>query len=643
VRERSRFQVLSGRDEAPADLRDLRAGPLTAVLDGIDLRYVRVGDVEVVRRLFVAVRDDSWATIPPQLGEIEVEQDDDAFRVTFEAYHEAGSLRFRWRGALTGSADGSLDCRLDGVPENDFPYNRIGFCVLHPRQNAGRPYRTQTPDGSGAGRLPDEIGPQKLEDGKLWPLFPSYERLDVEVVDGLWAEFAFEGDLFEMEDQRNWTDASFKTYSTPLTLGVPHHARQGQPLVQSVRLTFSGETKRPAAGKADRVRLELGEPRRELLPPFGLGMASHGHLLAERELELVEGLRIDHVRADLDLSGPWREELGKAGDLALSLGASLELALFLGDDREGQVAALAEALPLAQAGVARFLVLEPGQAVTGSSVVALARERLASAAPGAAFACGTNQWFTELNRERPDVGAADAIVYSVCATVHAEDDISVAETPAAQGDTVRSARALFGRPVAVSPVTFRPRFWPFGELEGYRGLPFRVDPRQCSLFGAAWTVASVKHLLEAGAASLTYFETSGPGGVVEREAGAPADVFASRPGQPFPLYHVLADLGDWRQAVLLPSRSSEPLAVESLAVRTDRGTHVLAANLTAATQRCRLELPEREVSLRVLDAESADAAGEDPEAFRARREKRSVSGGVLEFELGPYAVVRVDP
>lgn len=25
----------------------------------------------------------------------------------------------------------------------------------------------------------------------------------------------FEGDVFEMEDQRNWTDASYKTYCTP--------------------------------------------------------------------------------------------------------------------------------------------------------------------------------------------------------------------------------------------------------------------------------------------------------------------------------------------------------------------------------------------------------------------------------------------
>jgi hypothetical protein len=293
--------------------------------------------------------------------------------------------------------------------------------------------------------------------------------------------------------------------------------------------------------------------------------------------------------------------------------------------------------------VVRFLVLKPGQKVTGARAVRLARAQLASTAPHAAFACGTNQWFTELNRERPDVEGADAITYSICATVHADDDRSVAETPAAQGDTVRSALAAFGRPVCVSPVTFRPRYWPFGELKGYLGLPYDVDPRQGALFGAAWTTASAKYLLEAGVSSMTYFETTGPGGIVADENGSAQSAFEARPGHAFPLYHILADLGDWRQAVLLPSRSSEPLSLESLAVRTERGTHVLVCNLTPEVQDCAMKLPGSRVALRVLDEESAARAGEDPASFRM--EQSSAAGakaGQLEFQLQPYAVVRVD-
>src|SRR5262249_32931941 len=146
---------------------------------------------------------------------------------------------------------------------------------------------------------------------------------------------------------------------------------------------------------------------------------------------------------------------------------------------------------------------------------------------------------------------------------------------------------------------------------------------------------------EAGVSSLTYFETTGPRGVVEREAGPPSAAFPSRPGQAFPLFHVLADLREWRPGVLVPTRSSEPLAVESLGVRTDRGPPVLVCNLPSAVQRCTLNPRAPSVRLRFLDEESAGRAGDDPGAFRAAKESRSADGGG-ELELSPYAVARVD-
>ena len=645
MREPSRFQLWYGRDEPPPATRTLRSGALTAVLEGIDLRYVTLGGTEVVRRLFVAVRDSAWATIAPAISGLEVEEDAGGFRVAFEAFHEAGDLRFRWRGELAGR-DGALECTMDGVAESDFLYNRIGFCVLHPREHAGRPYRATTPKGVIEGALPDDIGPQRLEDGKLWPLFPSYTGLEIEAAEGLRATFEFEGDLFEMEDQRNWTDASFKTYSTQLTLGWPHQAKAGQRILQKVRLSASGAVSEAPASGDGPVRIELGEPSRTLLPTLGLGMASHGERLSERETDLLLELGPDHLRADLRLGGEdWRAELERAAEAALALGARLELAVFLGDEPAAELGALAAALPLAQARIERVLVFKEGEAATGTRWVGLARDLLQSAAPDATFAGGTDGWFTDLNRGRPELAGLGAVAYSICATVHADDDTSVRETPAAQGDTVRSARSLGGAlPIVVGPVTIKPRSWPFGDTGG-GALPFQVDPRQCSLFGAAWTVASLKHLAEAGATSLTYFETTGWRGVLERDGGSPLpDDFPSRPGAVFPLYHVLADFAEWRRwGAVVPTRSSRPLAVEALGVATDAGRHVLVANLTPERQRCVVGPVEgTSVAVRVLDETTALAAGDDPKSFRAASETRAAANGTVELELAPYAVARVD-
>jgi hypothetical protein len=637
----SRFEIWYGRDEPPVETRELRAGPLAAWLEGIDLRYVRIGGAETIRRLFVAVRDAAWCTIPPQISDLQAEVEADCFRVAFEAFHESGELRFRWRGELSGNADGTLDCRLDGVAESDFDYNRIGFCVLHPRENAGRPYRARTADGELTGTLPELIGVQRFEDGKLWPLFPSYDRLDIELEDGTWARFEFEGDLFEMEDQRNWTDASFKTYSTPLALGFPHRATAGQEIRQRVRLSFEGKA-REAPGTAGPIRIELGEPAGGRLPALGLGAASHGAPLSEREVELLRALRLDHLRVDLRLGEPgWQAELARASDDAQALGMPLELALFLGDEPESEL----DALVARPGNVARILVFKEGEVVTGARWVRLARERLGGAFPDATFAGGTDQWFTELNRQRPDLDGLDAVTYSVTATVHADDDTSVMETPAAQGDTVRSARALAdGRPVVVSPVTIRPRLWPFGPLDGYKGLPYQVDPHQCALFGAAWTAASIRHLAEAGAAAVTYFETTGWRGVVETETGSPGpDVFRSIAGTAFPLYHVLADAGEWKDGDLVEAGSSAPLAMEAFAVRRGDSLHVLVANLTPAAQSCSVgPLPSGRQAIRRLDETTAAAAGERPQEFREQREAVDAPDGRLALELAPYAVVRID-
>jgi hypothetical protein len=477
---------------------------------------------------------------------------------------------------------------------------------------------------------------QRIESGKLFPLFASYRRLELDLEGGVTARFEFEGDLFEMEDQRNWTDASFKTYSTPITLGFPHDAPAGHEIVQTVRLTV-----RQPEPDDDAVRLELGEAG-TFLPPFGLVL---GEEPSERESERLLAIRLDHLRVELDLDGDWRPELERAGSVALSLGAALELVLAPGDD--AQLDELAAALPLVQAKVARVLVLPREGVVSGAEDVRRAREKLGTAAGAATFAAGTDLWFTELNRTRPDLEGVDGVFYSTAATVHADDDTSVMETPAAHGDTVRSARAIAGRRDAhVGPITLRPRSWPFGNLAGYRGLPYQVDQRQPTLIGAAWTAASLKHVAEARASSATYFETTGWRGVMEREHGSPApDVFRSRAGGVFPLYHVLADYGEWRGTTLLVHcRSSRPLAVEALAARTNEGHHVLVANLTPDPQRCTVgPLESGRVALRTLDETTAVQAVEDPDAFRAAREERPVREGRIELELAPYAVVRVDP
>ena len=154
----------------------LRAGLLTAVLDGVDLRYVKLGEVELVRRIYAAVRDQNWNTIPGVAVNSELDVREDSFDVRFEVRHANDELDFSWRGTITGTAEGRMSFSLDGAAGRDFPYNRIGFCVLHPwREAAGARYRGETPDGPVEGRFPLSVGPQAFVDGLYVSLFPAVE------------------------------------------------------------------------------------------------------------------------------------------------------------------------------------------------------------------------------------------------------------------------------------------------------------------------------------------------------------------------------------------------------------------------------------------------------------------------------------
>jgi len=47
-----------------ADRVSLRAGPLTLEFDRGTLRWIRCGSLEVLRGIYVAVRDPQWTTVP---------------------------------------------------------------------------------------------------------------------------------------------------------------------------------------------------------------------------------------------------------------------------------------------------------------------------------------------------------------------------------------------------------------------------------------------------------------------------------------------------------------------------------------------------------------------------------------------------
>jgi D-apionolactonase len=630
-----------GHDEPLPERREVTAGPLTALYENGGLRYVKLGEREILRRVYMAVRDRDWGTLPTALSNVKVSVAPAWFRVSFDALSQQGEADFRWHGEIKGEANGTITLSMDGVAHSTFLRRRIGWCVLHPiRECAGQPCKVEKTDGAvEQGIFPQFIAPHQP--------FMDMRAISHEVQPGVWAEVRFAGDVFEMEDQRNWTDASFKTYSTPLALPAPVEVRAGTRISQSITLTLKGQIPK-AKPKAKRPELTLapGQTVVARLPRIGVGVASHGQPLSAREVARLQCLRLAHLRVELDLTQPgYSAALRGATAQAKALGSALEIALLLSDAAEEELRALRGHVSEIQPPVHAWFIHHHGESSASAKWVGLAREYLGPYDPASRFGGGSRTNFTELNRARPPIDALGIVCYALNPQVHAFDNTSIVEALEGQGWTVASARRFTGSlPLAIGPITLKPRPTGLRLNQTPNELPPQVDVRQMSLLGTAWTVGSLKYLAEAGVHSLTYYETTGWLGLMEREEGAPlAERFRSTAGMVFPLYHVLADVGEFADGEVLPSLTSDPLRVEGLALRQSARTRVLVANMTGELQSVLLQSLSERVRVRTIDETSAPQALSAPELFRARDgDLIRTTKGSLDVTLLPYAVMRID-
>ena len=638
--------IRSGRTPAPPIA--LKAGPLTMHFDPDTafLRHLRLGDHEVVRAIYAAVRDQDWATISPRLENLQSEVKPDSFCLTFDAVCRRGHIDYMWKGVITGDAAGRVEYRFDGVSHSDFQRNRIGICILHPiAECAGKPCSVEHTDGTAEqGTFPSHISPHQ-------PFF-DIKAVTYDVVNtGITARLEVAGEVFEMEDQRNWSDASFKTYCTPQSRPKPVAVKSGDRVQQSVTLTLGGKV-RPV------LPVNLGRPPQLsiattpvfALPPIGLCVASHRRLFSESESQRLKALKLSHLRVDVHLADPeYPQRLEQAHAEATVLGCGLHVALTLGANMDSELPGFVAHCERVQPRVLLWIILHESENPVSERTVQHVRPSLQKLAPNVLFAAGTRDFFTEINRGRPQPDAASSVCYSNNPQVHAYDNLTLVENLAGQVHNVESAKQFTSRPVVVSPITLRIRnnAGAAKEISGaLTELPSDVDPRQLSLFGAGWTLASIARLVTTGFVhSLTYFETTGWRGVMETEAGSPlAKLFPSEHGVVFPMYHVFADIAEFGARQVYPTHSTDPLVAEGLTLVNAAGCRrVVVANLTGETQELKIKSGTCTARVRYLDETTAEEAVRRPEAFRGQTGtlQESVSGKI-ELKLLPFAVARVD-
>ena len=624
----------------------LAAGPLTMTYEDGGLRGIYLGQHQLVQRIYVAVRDRSWGTVPNSISAECIEADSTGFQITYHVDSRQDEIQFRWDALIIGSEDGTISFSFEGEAITDFLQSRIGFCILHPMHECmERACLVTRSDGAPqTGIFPRYIvASQPLEP------FAEMTGMTYEPAPGIQVDLRFTGDLFEMEDQRNWTDASYKTFCTPLRLGYPHLITAGTRVAQKVTMRLGGDWRgRVAVSQhaAQGVTLSIDTGAAVPLPKIGLGAASHGGALTAREIQRLRVLNLSHLRLDLVPSGAgWEAQFERVSAEASALGVPLELALLLSENTEAELGQLSVQLGIIKPRICRWFVFQAAAPVPDGKTVKLAREALTLCSPNVPVGSGSNADFFDLNVVRPPANELDFVGYAINPQTHAFDNASLVETLPAQGITASTTRQFAGgKPIVVSPITLKMRYNPYETAPAaIRSdvLPLQVDPRQVSLFGAGWTLGSIKYLAECGeVSSLTYYETTGWRGVMETETGSPMpEQFPSLPGMVFPTYHVFAAIGEFADAEVLRTSSSMPAHADALALRKNGRVRILLANFTAGLQQVTLDPKFHPALARFLDETTAGQALADPDSFRAQSVDR-ISGPMI--CLRPFAVAILD-
>lgn len=604
----------------------LEAGDLQLRLVGSDIRSVCWRRTEVLQRAYYAVRDAPWNTVPGIVSEMSVSRRPADFSILIRQDHRLGEIDLECELAFAGSAAGELVIQATTLARSAFSYSKVGLNLHHGlRTHRGATYRARSLDGTVSGCFDDEIRPQLIRGDTLTAMFAHFDALEVDLP-GVSVSMRFQGDRFEMQDHRNWCDANWKTYGTPLEYGFPMDCVAGERFEQTVTMTLSDAAGDPPIGRASGftrsdvdLAIELGAAN-GALPTVGVDAS------AAQPNESLIAIAPAFLRVALD--GPGANE-------RQALGTPVEVVVYLEDESVDTARRQVEALVAAGVAVERIVCLAGGSgfsAFRGATppelVMAWCAALRGSPLADIQVFSGTDQSYNVIARDRPEYPNGVGIAFAGYPQIHAADDESIMENAAAFADVVRDCRRLYpDRPVSMSPVHLISENGPFpaGPPASPSDRP-QDDPRYDSPFAAAWSVAVLAATASAHLDAVCLFDAVGARGVVHgdgriKPVGSVLNILAGRAGQ-----------------ATRSATTSNPDEVAVLDIGAGASRLVLVANLRPVRRLATVTgwSAGPNPSISWLDAVAPDDRGSD--AVPARRDAEG-----LVVPLEAFAVAMVSP
>lgn len=555
-------------------MKKLNAGPLTLEYSEGSLWNIRLGEEEAIRRIYLVFQDINWTSRPFEIIEEKWNIADDHFSADLELHGSNDAENFQAKLQIVGSSAGEIKYGFSGSSTADFMRNRLGLCLLHPIANlAGKSCKLMLSCGTKViSEFPNDISPSQP--------FKNLSGISHTLYNGQTLEVKFKGEVFETEDHRNWSDASYKTYCTPIELPFPVKVSKGDQIEQEFTISLSGQASKVQKLTQSKITISVSELEVSL-PDIGLNIAEE---YSESDHDEFKEIGIGHLRLNSDLDEASKANFTGAVKLSKKLGLKLDLALKARS--VNQITDFFHSNEELTMIVRNFLIFSKAHKVTPAEFVATAREFLS---PEKIISAGTDLYFTEINRGSAVVPGVDQVNFSLNPQVHSFDDRTLIQNLATQEVIALNAARIAGsKRISVGPITLRPRFNPNATQPdkdvSNTALPASVDIRQRTWFNEAWTAISIKYLAQSNSInSATYFESVGWRGIRESKSGSKDLInFPSEPSEAFPVWNLFTALKGF--SLCRKSSSSAPEVVDSLIIRNSETIRLILANFSSEIQ-----------------------------------------------------------
>jgi len=523
----------------------LQAGELQCLYEAGKLRYIKRGGTVLISMIYAAVRDGNWGTLPYKIEDEKLVIEKENFTIQFTAVYGQEKPVYKAFFTIEGKADSRISFSMQGTALAAFQKNRIGICVHHPVSScSGQSVMVTRPDGTSYQSVfPEMISPHQ-------PLL-EIQQMQWTTADKTTVELFFEGDIFEMEDQRNWSDSSYKTYSTPQRIPFPVNVLPADTMQQKVTMIAfnSGESVAP--------QTKISSEEKVPFPAIGYSRSGDRRSITVAEAALLQKIPFSHYRLLLQMDQKnWMDDLHGGFAEAALLHTRLELVIVFPEPFNVLLLILLAKLKRKQNLLYSILILQKNKTVLPHALQARVYRLVKEVLPAVPVGYGTDHNFVDLNRQQPVADVFDFTSYSIHPQAHMTDNRSVWENLDNQPDMIAAASAFSaGKPVFISPLTLKDRYDGKG-----------ADKRQYTSLIACWTLMSIQQLATAG--SITLYELFGEAGLLRVEKnndGEDAEIHAS------PVYEMLVAIQAFQPVFIIKRYMGGVIIMDGLLLENATG------------------------------------------------------------------------